>query len=259
MEKIKVFIIDTNSIFREGLCQSLGRTEDIEIVGDCDIDEESIELAMSFSPDVLILDIGLPLLSGLDLARQITQRSPRISIIVLTTYDDDEYLFQAIKSGAAGYLIKDVMANELASVIREVVHGDNVITDTVLNRPKVAKRVLEQFQDLSLMGIAMERLSAPLTPRELEVLDYVAHGLINKQVAHKLGVSEQTVKNYMSSILRKLDANDRTQAVVLALHYGWIPYHVGKISKPATATKKAIGTAREGEKLKGRRAPSANL
>ena len=222
MEKIGVFVVDNNTIFREGLRQSFASIEDITVVGETDIDEEALELITSFSPEIVLLDIGIPLLTGLNLARQITQHSPGISIVVLAPYDNDEYLFQAVKSGAANYLTKDATADELASTIRRLHHGELVISDKVLTRPKVAERVLKQFQDLSLMGVAMEALTAPLTPRELEVLSYVAHGYINKQIAHKLGISEQTIKNHMSSILSKLDANDRTQAVVLAMHYGWI-------------------------------------
>ena len=231
MEKIGVFVVDNNTIFREGLRQSFASIEDITVVGETDIDEEALELVMSFSPEIVLLDIGAPLLTGLNLARQITQRSPGTSVIVLAPYDNDEHLFQAVKSGAASYLTKDATADELASTIRSIHQGEHVISEKVLTRPKVAERVLKQFQDLSLMGVAMEALTAPLTSRELEVLSYVARGYINKQVAHELYVSEQTVKNHMSSILRKLDANDRTQAVVLAMHYGWISTRVSKPSQ----------------------------
>jgi DNA-binding NarL/FixJ family response regulator len=230
MEKIGVFVVDNSTIFREGLRQSFARIEDIEVVGDSNINGEALELVMSFSPQVVLLDIGLPLLNGLSLIRQITLRSPAIPVIALTPYDNDENFFQAIKSGTAGYLIKNATADELALAIRRVHQGEYIINEMVLTRPKVAERVLKQFQSLSLMGTALERLTAPVTSRELEILDYVAHGYSNKQVAYKLGISEQTIKNHMSSILRKLDANDRTQAVVLAIHYGWIPSQVDELS-----------------------------
>jgi DNA-binding NarL/FixJ family response regulator len=232
MEKIGAFVVDNSTIFREGLRQSFARIEDIEVVGDSGINEEALELVMSFPPQVVLLDIGPPLLNGLSLIRQITLRSPAIPVIALTPYDNDENFFQAIKSGTAGYLIKNATADELALAIRRVHQGEYIINEMVLTRPKVAERVLKQFQSLSLMGTALERLTAPVTSRELEVLDYVAHGYSNKQVAYKLGISEQTIKNHMSSILRKLDANDRTQAVVLAIHYGWIPSQVDELSEP---------------------------
>jgi len=219
-------VIDNNSLFREGLRQALNQIEDIEVVDECGIGDEALELIANFSPDVVLLDIGLPSLAGLKLGRQITQRSPGISVITLTPYEDDEQLFQATKSGAVCYLSKDATADEIAQAIKRIHRGEHIITETVLTRPRVAERVLKQFQSLSLMGAAMETLAAPLTPRELEVLSYVARGYINKQIAHKLSISEQTIKNHMSSVLRKLDANDRTQAVVLAMHYGWIPLEV---------------------------------
>ena len=236
MEKIGVFVIDNNSLFREGLRQALNQMKDIEVVDECGISDEALELVANFSPEIVLLDIGLPLLTGLKLGRRITQRSPGISVIALTPYQDDEQLFQATKSGAVCYLSKDADVDEIALAIRRAHQGEHIITETVLTRPRVAERVLKQFQSLSLMGAAMETLAAPLTPRELEVLSYVARGYINKQIAHKLSISEQTIKNHMSSVLRKLDANDRTQAVVLAMHYGWISLEVKEPSEEAAAS-----------------------
>lgn len=235
MEKIKVFVVDSSALFRDGLRQALSRTEDIEVVAETGINDEVLELIASFSPEIVLLDIGLPLLTGLNLGRQITQRSPAILVVILAPYDDDEHLFQAIKSGAVGYVNKEATADELAPTIRRIHQGERTINEMVLRRPRVAEKVLKQFQDFSLMGVAMETLASPLTPRELEILSYVARGYINKQVAHNLGISEQTIKNHMSSILRKLDANDRTQAVVLAMHYGWISTQVKPLSEQPTA------------------------
>ena len=237
MDKIEVFVVDNNILFRHGLRQALNQSDDIEVVGESDIDDEALEIVASFSPEIVLLDIGLPLITGLDLGRQITQRSPAISVIVLTPYDDDEHLFQAVKSGAVGYLTKDTTVEELTSAIRRTHQGERIINEMVLNRPKVAEKVLRQFQDLSLMGTAMETLATPLTARELEILGYVARGYINKQVAYKLSISERTIKNHMTSILRKLDANDRTQAVVLAIHYGWISSRGEKPSEQPTGDK----------------------
>lgn len=227
MEKIRAFLISNNTLFRQGLRQGLrqaiNQTEDIEVASESGISEEAVEVVLSFSPEIVLLDIGLPLLTGLNLGRQITQRSPAISVIILAPYDiDDAQLFQAIKSGAAGYLTMDATGAEITSAIRRIHQGEYIINELVLSRPKVAEKVLKQFQDFAVMGGAMETLVTPLTARELEVLGYAARGYMNKQIAYQLGVSEQTIKNHMTSILRKLDANDRTQAVVLALHYGWI-------------------------------------
>ncbi len=239
MEKIRVFLVDESPLFREGLGQALSRTEDIEVVAESGIDDEAVESIASFSPEIVLLDICLPLLTGLNLGRQITRHSPATLVIILTPYDDDEQLFQAIKSGAVGYINKGATADELASTLRRIHQGERPINDMVLGRPKVAEKVLKQFQDLPLIGVAMETLATPLTPRELEILSYVARGYVNKQVADKLGISAQTIKNHMSSILRKLDANDRTQAVVMAIHYGWI-------STPLITEKKAATKGRTG-------------
>ncbi|MFC1870374.1 LuxR C-terminal-related transcriptional regulator [Chloroflexota bacterium] len=223
MDKIRVFVVSNNTLFRQGLRQALGQSNDIEVVADAVINDDALELVMDFSPQVVLLDIGLPLLTGLNLGRQVTQRSPAISVIIMAPYNgDDSQLFQALRSGASGYLTMDAGADEVASAIRRIYQGELIINELVLTRPRVAEKVLKQFQDFSLMGGAMESLATPLSSRELEVLSHAAQGYMNKQIAYKLGVSEQTVKNHMTSILRKLDANDRTQAVVLALHYGWI-------------------------------------
>jgi len=223
MEKITVFTICNNALFRRGLKQTLAETKDIEMVAESEMNDDALDLVFGFSPEIVLVDISLPLLTGLDMARQITQRSPAISVIVLTPFNgDDNQLFLTIKSGAAGYLTMDTNPDEIASAVRRIHRGEHIINELVLARPKVAEKVLKQFQDFAVMGGPMESLATPLTTRELEVLGYAARGYMNKQIAHTLSVSEQTIKNHMTAILRKLDANDRTHAVVMALHYGWI-------------------------------------
>ncbi|MFA5315886.1 MAG: response regulator transcription factor [Dehalococcoidales bacterium] len=230
MDRIQVFVVDNNSLFRKGLRQAFSEVDGIDLVGEAELGNAALDMVTDFSPELVLLDIGLPLLNGLDLARQITRHSPAIAVVVLTPYEDDEQLFQAVKSGAIGYMSKEARAEDIISVIMRIRHGERPINEIVLDRPRVAEKVLKQFQDISLMGRAMETLATPLTPRELEILSYVAQGYMNKQVAYKLSISEQTIKNHITSILRKLDANDRTQAVVMAMHYGWIPSRVEKSS-----------------------------
>ncbi len=222
MEKITVFIVDKQTLYRQGIRQALSTCNDINIVGECSPTAEAVSLVEAFMPSVVLLDVDLPLLRGLDLGRQITTRCPNVSVIALTSSPDDEQLFQAVKTGVVAYLSKDIAPDELASAIRRISNGERPINDSLLNRPRVAEQVLRQFQDLTLMGKAMETLATPLTPRETETLKYVAEGYSNKQIAHVLGISEQTIKNHVTSILNKLDANDRTHAVVLALRQGWI-------------------------------------
>ena len=221
-ETISVFLVDTNVLFRHGAYLALAKYKDIEVLGEADIAQDTIEIIEQFSPNVVLVDVNMPQFNGLDLTRQITQRCPEILVVVLSPYEDENQLFQAIKSGAVAYLSKNVNADELANVIRRVAHGEHVITESLLTKPRVAERVLKQFQDLSLAGMAMESLAAPITSREMEVLSYVARGYGNKQIAHTLNICEQTIKHHITSILRKLDANDRTHAVVLAIRHGWI-------------------------------------
>jgi DNA-binding NarL/FixJ family response regulator len=222
VDRITVFVVDRQTLYRHGIRQGLTASKDIEVVGDCAPGPEALALVEAFTPNVVLLDVDLPLLRGLDLGRQITTRCPRVIVVALTASPDDDQLFQAIKSGAVAYLSKDISADELAGAVRRIVHGERPINESLLGRPRVAEQVLRQFQDVSLMGKAMETLATPLTPRETETLKYVAEGYSNKQIAHVLGISEQTIKNHITSILDKLDANDRTHAVVLALRQGWI-------------------------------------
>jgi len=222
VDRITVFVVDRQTLYRHGIRQGLTASKDIEVVGDCAPGPEALALVEAFTPNVVLLDVDLPLLRGLDLGRQITTRCPRVIVVALTASPDDDQLFQAIKSGAVAYLSKDISADELAGAVRRIAHGERPINESLLGRPRVAEQVLRQFQDVSLMGKAMETLATPLTPRETETLKYVAEGYSNKQIAHVLGISEQTIKNHITSILDKLDANDRTHAVVLALRQGWI-------------------------------------
>ncbi len=222
MEKITVFIVDKQTLYRQGIRQALSASEDINVVGESSPNAEAVSLIEAFMPNVVLLDVDLPLLRGLDLGRQITTRCPNVSVIALTSSPDDEQLFQAVRTGVVAYLTKDIAAEELGHAVRRIHKGERPINDSLLSRPRVAEQVLRQFQDLTLMGKAMETLATPLTPRETETLRYVAEGYSNKQIAHVLGISEQTIKNHVTSILNKLDANDRTHAVVLALRQGWI-------------------------------------
>ncbi|MBE0481630.1 MAG: response regulator transcription factor [Dehalococcoidia bacterium] len=222
MEKITVFIVDRQTLYRQGVRQALAADEAISVVGDCPPGSEALNLVEAFAPNIVLLDVDLPLLRGLDIGRQITTRCPQSALVALTSSPDDDQLFQAIRSGAVAYISKEISAEELAGAIKRVRKGERPINETLLKRPRAAEQVLRQFQDLSLMGKAMETLATPLTPRETETLKYVAEGYSNKQIAHVLGISEQTIKNHITSILDKLDANDRTHAVVLALRQGWI-------------------------------------
>jgi len=219
--KIQVFILSQQFLLRQGIEHSLSSVEDIEISGAADLNGGALSTIDTMPPDVALVDIDAPSNNGLTLARKIKQRSPNIGVIVLTSNASDAQLFQALKAQASAYLEKEVTAEQLVDTIRRVARGEHPINEGLTTRPKVAEQVLQQFQELSQRYEA-EAFISPLTARETEILNYIAQGYLNKQIAIKLGISEQTIKNHVTSILRKLNANARTDAVVVAIKQGLI-------------------------------------
>jgi two-component system response regulator DegU len=215
--RIQVFVISQQSLFQQAIEHSLADTKDIAICGTMGLNDDVLKVIDNLPPDVALLDIDGPSDIGLDLARKIKQRSPNIGVIVLTSNPDDNQLFLALKAQAVAYLSKEVTANQLSEIVR----GEHPITESLTSRPKVAEHVLHQFQELSSRSES-EAFISPLTPREIEILQYIAQGYLNKQIAAELGISEQTIKNHVTSILRKLNANARTEAVVVAIKQGLI-------------------------------------
>ena len=221
MNKIQVFIVSQQFLFRQGIEHSLTGIEDIEISGAAEVNDKVLSDIDTLPPDVALVDIDAPSDSGLRLARKIKQRLPNIGVVVLTSNPNDAQLFQVLKAQAVAYLNKEITADELVDTIRRVAHGEHPINETLTTRPKLAEQVLHQFQKLSWQSEA-ESFIAPLTPREKEILNYIAKGYLNKQIAAELNISEQTIKNHVTSILRKLNANVRTEAVVVAIKQGLI-------------------------------------
>jgi DNA-binding NarL/FixJ family response regulator len=193
----------------------------MEVSGAAEVNDEVLSAIDTLPPDVALVDIDAPGEGGLKLARKIKQRLPNIGVVVLTSNPDDAQLFQALKAQAVAYLSKEVTAEELVDIIRRVARGEHPINESLYARPKLAEQVLQQFQELSWRTEA-EGFIAPLTPREKEILNYIAQGYLNKQIAAQLDISEQTIKNHVTSILRKLNANARTEAVVVAIKQGLI-------------------------------------
>ena len=219
--KIQVFILSQQFLLRQGIEHSLSSVEDIEISGAADLNGGALSTIDTLPPDVALVDIDAPSNNGLTLARKIKQRSPNIGVIVLTSNASDAQLFQVLKAQASAYLEKEVTADQLVDTIRRVARGEHPINEGLTTRPKVAEQVLQQFQELSQRYEA-EAFISPLTARETEILNYIAQGYLNKQIAIRLGISEQTIKNHVTSILRKLNANARTDAVVVAIKQGLI-------------------------------------
>jgi two-component system response regulator DegU len=218
MNKIKVMIIDEQAFFRAGVRQTLAQQPDLEIL-ECDPTQNALELIEANLPDVVLLGSDLASLSGIELGRRIAQYYPNTKVVVLSPDPNDEELFEVIKTAAVACLSKRATGDELASTIRRARKGEYPINESLMTRPRVAKHVLNQFRG---MGRTMEGIVAPLTNRETQILTYIAEGNSNKEIARILEISEQTIKNHVSAILRKLNANDRAHAVALALHSGWI-------------------------------------
>ena len=218
MDKIKVMIIDEQAFFRAGVRQTLSQESDLEIL-ECDPAQNALEIIEANLPDVALLGSDLTSFSGIELGRKIAQYYPNTKVIVLSPDPNDEELFEVIKTAAVACLSKKATADELASTIRRARKGEYPINESLMTRPRVARQVLNQFRG---MGRTMEGIAAPVTNRETQILTYIAEGNSNKEIARILEISEQTIKNHVSAILRKLNANDRAHAVALALHSGWI-------------------------------------
>ena len=215
---ITVLIVDDQEIVRQGLEIILRAQSDLQVVGLAEDGERGLELAREHQPDVVLMDIKMPRLNGIQATQKILQASKATQVIILTTFDTDELIFAGIRAGAKGYLLKDAPSDVLTDAIRRVHAGESILN------PTVARKMLEEFKRVSQSPIAPGRATAPLleklTEREVEILQSMMNGLANKEIGVKLNLAEGTVKNHVSTILAKLHANDRTQAVVNALRQG---------------------------------------
>lgn len=212
IEAIKLLIVDDHTVVRDGLTAVLGRQGDFTVVGEATNGLEAVERARELKPDVILMDLRMPELDGVEAMRRIRAEDPNARFIILTTYDSDEYIFEAIEAGAKGYLLKDASREELFEAVRAVHRGESLI------QPGVAARVLDRFAELSRQASNIEVLSE----REVEVLRLMARGAANKEIAASLSISESTVKTHVANIFQKLEVNDRTEAVTQALQRGII-------------------------------------
>ncbi|MGK7934864.1 MAG: response regulator [Xenococcaceae cyanobacterium] len=207
---IRVLLVDDQSIVREGLASLLQTKPDLEIVGEAENGQGAVERSLELQPDVVLMDIRMPVMDGVAATRILTQQAPQIKILVLTTFDDDEYVTHAMSYGAKGYLLKDIPSEELAQAIRAVNRGYTQLGPGLLEKI-IATPVSQPIEPPPEL--------ATLTPREREVLQLIAKGYNNLEIAQHLYISERTVKNHVNSILRRLDLRDRTQAAILATNY----------------------------------------
>ncbi len=215
MEIIKVLIVDDHTVVRDGLSSIFMREEDFNVVGEAANGREAIERASELHPNIVLMDLRMPEMDGVEAMRRISSSDPQVNFIVLTTYDTDEYIFDAIEAGAKGYLLKDASREELFNAVRSVHRGESLI------HPSVAARVLERFAQLSRQA-GQPAAGALISERELEVLQLMSKGAANKEIAASLSISESTVKTHVANIFQKLDVTDRTQAVTQAMQKGII-------------------------------------
>ena len=210
--KIKVLIADDHPVVREGLSAMLSKDPDIQVVGEAENGAQAINKARELQPDIILMDLRMPEVDGVEAMRQIRVKNPDMKFIVLTTYDNDEYIFKGIEAGARAYLLKDAPREELFEAIRAVYRGESII------QPAVAGKVLDRFAELSRQVQVPEALSE----REVEVLKLIAKGSANKFIAVSLSIGESTVKTHIQSIFHKLGVGDRTEAVTQAIKKGII-------------------------------------
>lgn len=212
---VKILLVDDHTLLRQGLRKLLELEPWLMVVGEAGTGEEALEKARDLNPDVVLLDINMPGMNGVEATSLLKREQPNIRVIILTIHKDDEYIFEAIKAGASGYILKDVETQELVKAIRKTVEGDSIIDQTL------ASRLFREFSRISHKNPA-ENLIHPLTEREKEILSLLVQGYSNRGLAEALFISEKTVKNHISNIFRKLEVGDRTQAVVKALKTGLV-------------------------------------
>ena len=211
-EVIRVLIADDQALFRRGLYVVLGTEDGIEVVAEAENGDEAIEKAEELAPDVVLMDVRMPKVNGIEAARSIRDRVPTTKILMLTVSDEEDDLYEAIKAGANGYLLKEISVEEVAEAIRAVVQGQSLIS------PSMASKLLNEFNALVKRAEEKQQFPAPaLTSREIEVLRLVAKGMSNREIADDLYISENTVKNHVRNILEKLHLHNRMEAVIYAV------------------------------------------
>ncbi len=203
---IRLLLVDDQGIIREGLRSLLETKPDLTIIGEAENGKAAVELALSLQPDVVLMDVRMPIMDGVAATRALTAQAPDIKVLVLTTFDDDEYVTQALRCGAKGYLLKDTPSTELADAIRAIHRGYTQFGPGLMEKAFSSAPVVEEPPEAFTQ----------LTPREQEVLQLIATGCSNREIAEKLYISERTVKNHVNSVLRRLNLRDRTQVAILA-------------------------------------------
>ncbi len=222
---IRILVADDHAIVRKGICALLATEPSIEVVGEAHDGQEALDKAAGIQPDVILMDLVMPGMDGLEATRRITDRQPGVRVLVLTSFAGDDKVFPAIKAGALGYLLKDSGPEELVTAIQQVYRGESSL------HPSIARRLLRELSDPTQRDPGID----PLTEREVEVLQLVAQGRSNRDISEQLGISEATVRTHVSKILSKLNLGSRTQAALYALREGLASLHDGDVGAEAGA------------------------
>ena len=219
---IQVVIVDDHPFFREGIREVLSAESDINVIAEAETGDKALTIIPEINPDVTLMDVNLPGMNGMQVTKQLKDEYPLLKFIILTAYDDDEQIYHAIRIGASAYFAKDVAPGQLLSTIRAVAGGYYVIRDRRMTPDQVEAWLLECYHRFG--AEPDDDIFSPLTAREMDVLELIIEGLSNKGIAYRLGISKQTVKNHVTSILAKLGLSDRTQAAIYALRRGWVEF-----------------------------------
>lgn len=220
MDTIRILLADDHALLRQGTAELLQHEPDFEIVGQAGDGLEAVRMAHESRPDIVIMDVRMPVLSGIDAMRELQREMPKVRVLVLTAYDDDQYVFSLLQAGASGYLLKTAPASELIRSIRQVQAGESPLS------PAIARKVVARLN--AGASPTAEEAAGPdaLTPRELEILQFLAQGMNNRDIAEALYISDRTVQTHLTNIFAKMQVSSRLEAVLKGIRLGWLTLHV---------------------------------
>ncbi len=229
-QPVEVAIIDDHPFFRQGVRDVLNAEPNIDVIAESGDGLEALTMLEEIQPQVVLMDVNLPSLNGMQVTRRLKTRCPNVNVIILTAYDDEEQIYRAIRIGASAYFAKDVAPKLLIDTVRAVAEGYYVIRNKRMTPEQAEQWMLELYHRYGIDP--EEKTLSPLTNREMEILEVIVEGLSNRQIANRLGISQQTVKNHVTSILSKLDLSDRTQAAIHAIRHGWVRLPADRTDQP---------------------------